>query len=99
MQPHAGAPAICVCDTGGDQVLCTDCGSEGHTAGDQCTDPSLSTQHGEGHTAGNQDRDPSLSTHTQLAYLGQGRISGPRDVQQDDTASKHSTDPNINLDR
>lgn len=34
--------------------------------------------------------------HTlQLAYLGQGRIAGPRDIQQDDTASKHSTDPTL----
>lgn len=27
-----------------------------------------------------------------LAHLGQGHISGPEDVQQGDTASKHNTD-------
>lgn len=30
-----------------------------------------------------------------VAYLGQDRISGPEDVQQGDTASKHSTNENI----
>ena len=33
----------------------------------------------------------SFSTILTLAYLGQGHISGPQDLQQGDTASKHST--------